>query len=230
MNIDQAEVNKFNDLADQWWDKSGQFKTLHDINPLRMSFIETHCELANSQTLDVGCGGGILSESLSLKGAMVTGIDLAEDSLKAAQTHADKNHIVVNYEKISAEEFAEKHSEQFDNVICMELLEHVPNPESLVNACAKLCKPGGNIFFSTINRTPKAYALTIVGAEYILKMLPKGTHDYKKFIKPSELESYCRAAGLQANEFKGIHYNPLNKRFSLVDDISMNYLLHTIKK
>ena len=229
MNIDPKEVQKFDDLSANWWDRQGTFKTLHDINPLRIKFIEDQISLANKKIIDIGCGGGILTESLALKDAQMTGIDLSENAIQCAKAHAQQNGLLINYQHISAETMAEQHPAAFDVVVCMELLEHVPNPAALIKACSELCKPGGHLFFSTINRNPKAYLLTVVAAEYIFKMLPRGTHDYKKFITPAELEQDCRAAGLTAKHFCGISYIFFNKQFKLSKDISVNYLLHCIK-
>ena len=225
MNQDQDEINKFNDLADQWWDTTGHFKTLHDINPARIAFIESLGDLNGKKVLDVGCGGGILAESLAIKGAKVTGIDLAADSIETAKAHAETQQLDIDYQCISAETMAETHEAQYDAVICMELLEHVPNPAALVKTCAQLTGPNGLIFFSTINRNPKAYFLTVLLAEYVMRLLPRGTHDYQKFIKPSELDQFCREAELNTIRMKGITYHPLNKQFKLSEDVSANYLL-----
>ena len=228
-NIDSAEVNKFNTLANQWWDLAGPFKTLHEINPLRLQFIKVHCPLKDKTVIDVGCGGGILSESLTSEGASVTGIDMAPDVIKAAKLHAQAQHLNINYQQIAAEEAAEKQPGVFDVVTCMELLEHVPDPASIVNACAELTKPGGAIFFSTINRNLKAYAMAVVCAEYVMNMLPKGTHDYEKFIRPSELEALARQAGLRVKALSGFTYNPLTRKYSLCDSVAVNYLVYAEK-
>lgn len=225
-NIDQHEVNKFNQLAQRWWDRKSEFKPLHDINPLRLQFIEQAVDLENKAVIDVGCGGGILTESLRLRGANVTGIDLAKQVLQVAKLHALESKLEINYQLISAEEMAAQHPAQFDVVTCMELLEHVPDPASLIQACATLVKPGGHLFFSTINRNPKAYLLAILGAEYILRMLPRGTHDYKKFLRPSELDQFLRQAGLSLESMKGISYHPLLRKYQLSTDISVNYMIH----
>jgi 2-polyprenyl-6-hydroxyphenyl methylase/3-demethylubiquinone-9 3-methyltransferase len=224
-NVHLHEINKFGSLAERWWDPQGEFKTLHDINPLRLSFIREYVALTNKSFVDVGCGGGILTEGLARHGAEVTGIDLSEELIDIADLHGLESGVKANYLKISAESFAAEHPESFDHVTCMEMLEHVPDPASIVAACAKLVKPGGYVFFSTLNRKPKAYLLAIVAAEHILKMLPKGTHDYKTFIKPSELSHWCRIAELEMRGIVGIEYNPFNKSFSLGKDIDVNYII-----
>lgn len=229
INVDAVELNKFAELAHKWWDKTSEFKPLHDINPLRLNYIDDAIFLAGKTVLDVGCGGGILSESMAQKGAKVTGIDLGEKALKVAALHSLESGVAVDYQLISVEELAEKQPESFDVVTCLEMLEHVPNPASVVAACAKLVKPGGQVFFSTINRNPKAYLLAVIGAEYILNMLPRGTHDYEKFIKPSELASWARFAGLSLNHQIGMSYNPITQHYRLGDDVSVNYMMQTIK-
>jgi 2-polyprenyl-6-hydroxyphenyl methylase/3-demethylubiquinone-9 3-methyltransferase len=229
-NVDTEELNKFSELAHKWWDKTSEFKPLHDINPLRLNYIDTAVSLKGKTVLDVGCGGGILSESMAQKGAQVTGIDLGEKALKVAQLHSLESGVVVDYQLIAVEELAEKQPSSFDVVTSLEMLEHVPNPASVVAACAKLVKPGGHVFFSTINRNPKSYLFTVVGAEYVLNMLPRGTHDYAKFIKPSELANWVRAAGLSLNDQIGMSYNPIAQHYRLGDDVSVNYLMHTIKE
>lgn len=228
-NADQAELNKFSLLAHKWWDKTSEFKPLHDINPLRLNYIDKAVLLKGKTVLDVGCGGGILSESMAERGAKVTGIDLGEKALKVAQLHSLDSGVAVDYQLISVEELAEKSPSSFDVVTCLEMLEHVPNPASIVVACAKLVKPGGHVFFSTINRNPKAYLLAVIGAEYVLNMLPRGTHDYAKFIKPSELASFIRPVGLVLNSQIGMSYNPITKHYWLGNDTSVNYMMHTIK-
>ena len=228
-NLDPAEINKFNDLASHWWAPEGEFKTLHKINPLRLNFINERATLSGKRVLDVRCGGGILTESMAKAGADVTGIDLAEDVLNAARVHAKGNKLNINYELLSAEEFAEQHPTQFDVVTCLEMLEHVPDPASIIRACAHAVKPDGDVFFSTINRTAKAYAFAIIGAEYLLKIIPKRTHDYEKFIRPAELDTWCREAGLQLKELKGLKYNPFTHECSLTEDVSVNYLMHCKK-
>ena len=229
MNVDPAELAKFSELAHRWWDPSSEFRPLHEINPLRLDWIAGRVPLAGMQVLDVGCGGGILSEAMARLGASVTGIDLAEKALKVAQLHLLESRLDVHYELESAESFAVAHAERFDAVTCMELLEHVPDPASTVTACARLAKPGGQVFFSTINRNPKSYLFAVIGAEYILKLLPKGTHDYARFIKPSELAGWCRAAGLRELELVGMNYNPLTQRYRMGSDCDVNYLLRCAK-
>lgn len=229
INVDVAELSKFSELAHKWWDKSSEFKPLHDINPLRLNYIDQAVNLSGKKVLDVGCGGGILSESMALKGATVTGIDLGEKALKVAQLHSLESDVAVDYQLISIEELAEKQPASFDVVTCLEMLEHVPNPASVVAACAKLVKPDGHVFFSTINRNPKSYLFAVIGAEYVLNMLPRGTHDYKKFIKPSELASWMRSVGLLLQHQIGMSYNPITQHYWLDDDVSVNYMMHTIK-
>lgn len=229
INVDVAELSKFSELAHKWWDKSSEFKPLHDINPLRLNYIDQAVNLSGKKVLDVGCGGGILSESMALKGATVTGIDLGEKALKVAQLHSLESDVAVDYQLISVEELAEKQPASFDVVTCLEMLEHVPNPASVVAACAKLVKPDGHVFFSTINRNPKSYLFAVIGAEYVLNMLPRGTHDYKKFIKPSELAGWMRSVGLLLQHQIGMSYNPITQHYWLDDDVSVNYMMHTIK-
>jgi 2-polyprenyl-6-hydroxyphenyl methylase/3-demethylubiquinone-9 3-methyltransferase len=224
-NVDPSEIQKFSDLAHRWWDPTSEFKPLHEINPLRLEWINGIISLAGKKVIDVGCGGGILAESMAKKGAMVSGIDLSEKALKVADLHSLESGVAVHYEKIAAEEMAQRESGQYDVVTCMEMLEHVPNPASIIRACHQLVKPGGHVFFSTINRNPKAYLFAILGAEYLLQMLPKGTHDYEKFITPAELTQDIRNAGLQVNSLKGMSYNPLTKIYSLNKDTSVNYLV-----
>ncbi|MES2637318.1 MAG: bifunctional 2-polyprenyl-6-hydroxyphenol methylase/3-demethylubiquinol 3-O-methyltransferase UbiG [Pseudomonadota bacterium] len=228
-NYDAAELNKFSDLAHKWWDKTSEFKPLHDINPLRLNYINVATSLSGKTVLDVGCGGGILSESMAEKGAIVTGIDLGEKALKVAQLHSLEAGIEVDYRLIAVEQLAEEMPANFDVVTCLEMLEHVPNPASIIQACAKLAKPGGHVFFSTINRNPKAYLFAVIGAEYVLNMLPKGTHDYAKFIKPSELASWIRASDLSLQGQIGMSYNPITQSYWLDKDVSVNYMMHTIK-
>lgn len=228
-NYDTAELNKFSELAHKWWDKTSEFKPLHDINPLRLGFIDQKVSLAGKTVLDVGCGGGILSESMAQKGATVTGIDLGEKALKVAQLHSLESGINVDYRLIAVEQLAKDAPASFDVVTCLEMLEHVPDPASVVRACAQLVKPGGHVFFSTINRNPKAYLFAVVGAEYVLNMLPRGTHDYAKFIKPSELAAWVRTSDLTLTHQIGMSYNPITKHYWLDNDISVNYMMHTIK-
>lgn len=223
-NVHLHEIHKFGSMAERWWDPNGEFKTLHDINPLRIKFIESYADVAGKRIVDVGCGGGILSEGLAKCGADVLGIDLSEDLIDVADLHSLESGVSVRYKKISAEALAEAQPESFDHVTCMEMLEHVPDPASIMHACARMVKPGGMVFFSTLNRRAKAYLLAIVAAERILQMLPKGTHDYETFIKPSELCQTARQAGLELQGMVGIEYNPFSKQFSLGKDISVNYL------
>ncbi|KAA1288702.1 bifunctional 3-demethylubiquinol 3-O-methyltransferase/2-polyprenyl-6-hydroxyphenol methylase [Alcaligenes faecalis] len=226
VNVDPAEIDKFSALASRWWDPDSEFKPLHAINPLRLDWILSYTgSLAGKQVLDVGCGGGILSESLAQSGADVTGIDLAERSLKIARLHSLESGVPVKYEMISAEDMADQHPGRFDVVTCMEMLEHVPDPGSIIAACAKLVKPGGWVFFSTLNRNPKSFVFAIVGAEYLLRLIPKGTHSYEGFIKPSELISSARRSGLDALALKGLEYNPITEHYRLSADTSVNYLL-----
>ena len=229
VNADPAELQKFSALAAKWWDPTSEFKPLHEINPLRLAWIDGLAALAGKRVLDVGCGGGILAEAMAQKNADVTGIDLAEKSLKVAELHRLESGVEVQYECISAEDLAGRAPATFDVVTCMEMLEHVPDPASVVRACATLVKPGGHVFFSTINRNPKSYLFAVLGAEYILNLLPRGTHDYMKFIKPSELSRFCRAAGLEVRELTGMHYNPLTNRYWLERDTGVNYLMHAVK-
>jgi 2-polyprenyl-6-hydroxyphenyl methylase / 3-demethylubiquinone-9 3-methyltransferase len=225
MNADPAELEKFSKLAHRWWDPQGEFRPLHEINPLRLEWIDRHANLAGKKVLDVGCGGGILAEAMARRGAEVTGIDLSEKGLRVAELHLLESHLEVKYEKAMVEEYAAQHGGEFDVVTCMELLEHVPEPAGMVAACARLVRPGGVLFFSTINRNPKSYLFAVIGAEYLLKLLPKGTHDYLRFIKPSELSRWSRAAGLVAEELVGMTYNPFTRRYSLGPDCDVNYLL-----
>jgi len=223
-NVHLHEINKFGSMAERWWDTQGEFKTLHDINPLRIQFIQDYADIAGKRIVDVGCGGGILTEGLAKYGADALGIDLSEELIDIADLHGLESGVSAHYQKISAEALAQQQPESFDHVTCMEMLEHVPDPGSIISACAALVKPGGMVFFSTLNRKPKAYLLAIVAAEHVLKMLPKGTHDYKTFIKPSELSQSARAVGLELQGMVGIEYNPFNKRFSLGKDIDVNYI------
>lgn len=225
-NVDPNEVAKFEALANGWWDTEGESKPLHEINPLRLDYIKTKCSLENKQVIDVGCGGGILSEALAKNNATVTGIDMGEMPLNVARLHALEAGLSIDYQQITAEQKAQQSAGEFDLVTCMEMLEHVPDPVSVIRACAQLVKPGGNVFFSTLNRHPKAYLFAVVGAEYLLKMLPKGTHDYKRFIRPSEMASWCRQAGLEVSDIHGLSYNPLTKNYSLGTDVKVNYLMH----
>jgi 2-polyprenyl-6-hydroxyphenyl methylase/3-demethylubiquinone-9 3-methyltransferase len=228
LNADDLELQKFGDLAHKWWDKTSEFKPLHEINPLRLSWIDNLASLQGKRVLDVGCGGGILAESMYFKGADVTGIDLGEKALNVAKLHQLESGAKVNYQYISVEQLAAEQPASFDIVTCMEMLEHVPDPAAIVTACAKLVKPGGSVFFSTINRNPKSYLLAVIGAEYVLNMLPKGTHDYAKFIKPSELSSWARQADLDVASMRGMSYNPITQHYSVGDDVSVNYMMHTV--
>ncbi len=225
MNADPLELQKFSDLAHRWWDPTSEFRPLHEINPLRLEWINARAPLAGKNVVDIGCGGGILAESMAKKGARVTGIDLSEKALKVADLHSLESGVQVRYEMIAAEQLAAREPASYDVVTCMEMLEHVPDPAAVVQACATLVKPGGHVFFSTINRNPKAYLFAVIGAEYVLRMLPKGTHDYAKFITPAELAQYTRSAGLQVDGLKGMTYNPLTKIYSLNQDADVNYLV-----
>jgi len=229
MNADPLELKKFSDLAHQWWDPTSEFRPLHEINPLRLEWINSRAPLAGKTVIDIGCGGGILAESMAKKGAHVTGIDLSEKALKVADLHSLESGVQVRYELIAAEDMAEREAGRFDIVTCMEMLEHVPDPAAIVAACAKLVKPGGKIFFSTINRNPKAYLHAILGAEYLLRLLPKGTHDYAKFITPAELSQFARRADLTVDTLRGMGFNPLTKIYALNHDTSVNYLLACTK-
>jgi len=229
-NVDPNEIRKFEELASRWWDKNSEFKPLHDINPLRANWIDNIAPVAEKKVLDVGCGGGILSEALAQRGADVTGIDMGDAPLGVAKLHQLESGLSINYQKSTAEDFAKEHENSFDIVTCLEMLEHVPDPSSVINACAKMVKPGGTVFFSTINRNPKAFLLAIVGAEYVLRMLPRGTHEYAKFIRPSELANWSREADLQVNQMTGLLFNPLTKKYRLSDsDMDVNYMISTQK-
>ena len=226
-NVDPGEIAKFEALASRWWDPESEFKPLHDINPLRLDFIDARAGLAGKRVVDVGCGGGLLAEAMAHRGARVTGIDLGEAPLAVARLHAEESGVEVDYRCISVEAMAEETPDQFDVVTCLEMLEHVPDPASVVRACAALVKPGGQLFFSTLNRNPKAYLLAILGAEYVLGLLPRGTHDYEKFIRPAELAGWCRANGLEVQEQSGLVYNPLTRHYRLhPTDVSVNYMMH----
>jgi len=226
LNVDPQEIKKFEDLASRWWDPNSEFKPLHEINPLRLNFINQNADIAGKTVLDVGCGGGILAESMAAKGANVTGIDMGAAPLNVAKLHLLESDQTVEYKQITAEDMAKEKPAHFDVVTCMEMLEHVPDPSSIIQSCFELVKPGGHVFFSTINRNPKSYLLAIIGAEYILRMLPKGTHDYRKFIKPSELHRWARQAGLNIHKLIGMTYNPLTKIYSLGDDVDVNYIMY----
>lgn len=225
-NVDPDEIIKFERLAARWWDPTSEFRPLHEINPLRLDWINTRAPLTGKAVLDVGCGGGILAEAMAASGAQVTGIDLGEAPLAVARLHLKESGQQVDYRKIAAEDLARERPGSFDVVTCMEMLEHVPDPGSIVAACAQLVKPGGQVFFSTLNRNPKSWLFAIVGAEYILKLLPRGTHEYMKFIRPSELERMSRHAGLTVREYTGMHYNPLTQRYTLGPGVDVNYLVY----
>jgi 2-polyprenyl-6-hydroxyphenyl methylase / 3-demethylubiquinone-9 3-methyltransferase len=223
-NVDHAEISKFEELASRWWDPHSEFKPLHDINPLRLDYINDRAPLAGRTAIDVGCGGGLLSEGMAVLGAGVTGIDMGEAPLTVARLHQHESGIEVDYQRKTAEQMAAEHPGAYDICTCLEMLEHVPDPASVIRACAELVRPGGDVFFSTINRNPKAYLFAIIGAEYVLQMLPKGTHDYARFIRPSELERWARAAGLQLRDLTGMTYNPLTAQYRLGRDVDVNYL------
>lgn len=230
LNLDPAEIAKFEELASRWWDRDSEFKPLHDINPLRVGFIDRIASLAGKSVIDIGCGGGILSESMAIRGATVTGIDMGEAPLKVAKLHGLESGIRVQYQRTTAEEFAEQHPESFDVVTCMEMIEHVPDPSSVIRACAALVKPGGHVFLSTLNRNPKSYLFAILGAERVLKLVPQGTHDFEKFIKPSELAQWVRDSNLRLTEMTGLTYNPLTRQYRLnADDVDVNYMIATQK-
>jgi 2-polyprenyl-6-hydroxyphenyl methylase/3-demethylubiquinone-9 3-methyltransferase len=230
-NIDSNEVRKFEELAHRWWDPNSEFKPLHDINPLRANYIDERSPVAQKTVVDVGCGGGLLSEALAFRGATVTGIDAGETPLTVAKLHLLESGAHVDYRQITAEELAKEKPQAFDIVTCLEMLEHVPDPASVIKACADLCKPGGHLYFSTINRNPKSYLFAVIGAEYLLKLLPKGTHDYDKFLRPSELGQWTRAVGLELVDMTGMTYNPVTKKYKLdPDDVDVNYLIHCIKR
>jgi 2-polyprenyl-6-hydroxyphenyl methylase / 3-demethylubiquinone-9 3-methyltransferase len=228
-NVDPREVAKFDDLAHRWWDPEGEFKPLHDINPLRLDYVERRAPLADAQVLDVGCGGGILAEAMARRGAKVTGIDMAEAPLEVARLHLLESGLEVDYRQVPVEQLADEMPGAFDVVTCMEMLEHVPDPASVVAACARLVRPGGHVFFSTINRNPRSFLFAIVGAEYLLRLLPRGTHEYARFIRPSELTRWVRAASLETRHMGGLGYNPLTREYRLDDDVQVNYLMHTTR-
>ena len=225
-NIDPTEVAKFDNLASDWWDKAGSSKPLHDINPARLQFIASQCTLSAQHAIDIGCGGGILTEGLAEKGAICHGIDMSESAISIATSHATASALTIDYQVMTAETLAQTSPQQYDIVTCMEMLEHVPDPASVIHACSQLVKPGGHVFFSTLNRHPKAYLFAVLGAEYLLNLLPKGTHDYQRFIRPSEMAAWCRQANLAVSTLQGISYQPLNKTFHLSDDLKVNYLMH----
>lgn len=225
-NVDPAEVAKFDSLAARWWDAEGDFRPLHQINPLRLDWIRQHVRLDGAVAIDIGCGGGILTESMARAGAVVTGIDMAEGPLSVARLHQIESGAEVSYRQATAEELAASDAGQYDVVTCLEMLEHVPDPAAVIRSCAELVKPGGHIFFSTINRNPKSFVFAIVGAEYVLRLLPKGTHEYEKFIRPSELEAWARAAGLELDASVGMHYNPFSQEYTLGGNLDVNYLMY----
>ena len=234
-NVDPQEIQKFNDLANQWWDKTGAFATLHQINPLRLNWIEQQTlqrqgtGLTGKTDLDVGCGGGILSVSMAERGASVTGIDLGEANVKAAQLHADQTAYRLQFSCVAVEEFAAEHAGKFDVVTCMEMLEHVPDPQSIIDACFKLLKPNGVLVLSTINRNPKSYLFAVIGAEYVLRLLPRGTHDYEKFITPAELDRFAERAGCRRQDLIGLHYNPITRHYWLAQNVDVNYMMAVYK-
>jgi len=225
-NVDPAELAKFDSLASRWWDSEGEFKSLHDINPLRLDWIRQHVDLSGCRAVDIGCGGGILAESMSAANATVTGIDMAEGPLSVARLHQVESGATVDYRRSTAEELAANEAGQYDVVTCLEMLEHVPDPSKVIASCATLVRPGGHIFFSTINRNPKSFLFAIVGAEYVLKLLPSGTHEYEKFIRPSELEAWARSSTLDLVASIGMHYNPITKEYSLGPNLDVNYLMY----
>ena len=228
-NVDHQEVQKFSELAHRWWDPTSEFRPLHEINPLRLEWINARAPLAGKNVIDIGCGGGLLSEGMARRGATVTGIDLGEAPLAVARLHAEKSGVEVEYLQVLAEEIAEQRAGEYDAVTCLEMLEHVPDPASVIRACAKLVKPGGQVFFSTINRNPKAFLFAIVGAEYVLRLLPRGTHEYAKLIRPSELAGWSRDAGLDVRDTTGMTYNPVTQVYKLNRDVSVNYLMHAVR-
>ena len=229
-NVDPQEIAKFEALAERWWDPNSEFRPLHQINPLRLNYIDQRVGgLPGKKVIDIGCGGGLVAEGMARRGATVTGIDLGEAPLAVARLHAEKEGIEVEYLNIPAETIAAERAGQYDAVTCLEMLEHVPDPASVVAACARLVKPGGQVFFSTINRNPKSFLFAIVGAEYVLRLLPRGTHEYKKFIRPSELAGWCRDAGLQVHDTTGMTYNPLTEVYRLGRDVDVNYLMYAVK-
>lgn len=229
VNVDPSEIQKFEELASRWWDPQSEFRPLHAINPLRTEYINLHSPVKNLKVLDVGCGGGLISEAMAAFGAQVTGIDMGEAPLSVAKLHLLESGQTVEYIKITAEQLAEQRPGHYDIVTCLEMLEHVPDPASVIRACSEMVKPGGDVYFSTINRSPKAWLLAIVGAEYILNLLPRGTHEYDKLIKPSELDGYARAANLEMQSIIGLHYNPITQHYKLAPGVDVNYMIHSKK-
>lgn len=225
-NVDPSEIQKFEDLATRWWDRNGEFKPLHDINPIRLNFINTGSPLSSKLVLDVGCGGGILTESMARAGATTTGIDMGKAPLSIARLHAIEEDLEINYQQQTVEQHATENPATYDIVTCMEMLEHVPDPSSVIHACMQLVKPGGSVYFSTINRNAKSFMFAIIGAEYVMKLLPKGTHDYSKFIRPSELDVWARQAGIELVNIEGITFNPLTNMFRTSHDVDVNYMVH----
>jgi len=225
VNVDPSEVEKFNQIAHKWWDPTSEFKPLHDINPLRLNFINENFPLQGKRVLDVGCGGGILSESMAQLGAEVTGLDQSQIAIKIAQLHAKESNLSIDYKLLNIEEFLKKNKTKYDVITCLEMVEHVPNPASIIEACSKLLNKNGRLYLSTINRNPKAFLFAIIGAEYVLKMLPKGTHQYDKFIRPDEIQAWSTSVGLKITDIKGMSYNPFLKTYSLGNDVSVNYLM-----
>jgi 2-polyprenyl-6-hydroxyphenyl methylase/3-demethylubiquinone-9 3-methyltransferase len=229
-NVDAGEIAKFERMANRWWDPQGDFKPLHQMNPVRANYIDLKAKVAEKTLLDIGCGGGLLTEAMAQRGAVVTGIDMGEAPLEVARLHAESSGLTIDYRRITAEQMAAESPAHFDVVTCLEMLEHVPDPAQVIRACFTLVKPGGHVFFSTLNRTPKAYLMAVLGAEYVLRWLPRGTHDYKKFIRPSELAAWSRQAGLQVRDLAGIVYNPLSQSFRTVTgDVDVNYIMHLQK-
>lgn len=230
LNVDQSEIAKFESMAERWWDPHGDFKPLHQLNPVRANYIDQRAKVAEKSYLDIGCGGGLLTEAMAQRGAQVSGIDLGQAPLEVAKLHALESGVKIHYEHISAEAVAERQPESFDVVSCLEMLEHVPDPAQTIHACAQIAKPGAHLFFSTINRNPKAYLMAIIGAEYVMHWLPKGTHEYKKFITPSEMGGWIRAAGLELRDVSGFTYNLLTRSFTVSpDDVDVNYIVHAVK-
>ncbi|NNF67194.1 MAG: bifunctional 2-polyprenyl-6-hydroxyphenol methylase/3-demethylubiquinol 3-O-methyltransferase UbiG [Gammaproteobacteria bacterium] len=226
MNVDPSEISKFEEVAEHWWDPAGEFGPLHDINPLRVDYIHRRTTLEGARLLDIGCGGGLLAEAICRHGAEVTGIDLSATAIRVAREHATQSGLNIDYRETPAEELARAAPASFDIVTCLEMLEHVPDPASIIAACTRLVKPGGSVFFSTINRNPKAWLMAVVGAEFVLNLIPRGTHDYQKFIRPSELEEWARSGGLILQDMTGLHYNPLTRRYTLGGNVDVNYLMH----